>query len=163
MPDQLDPGALARHHDRLCQAAHALCRSGDDVDDLVQETYARVLSRRRCLQSSHATLPYLLRALRNTHISGLRRRDRRPHTDVLDTDDTRIRAPDSASPATALLTRELLRAIAELPVQQRRIVIAIDIAGLSYRDAAHAFDTPLGTIMSRLHRGRHRVARTVRG
>jgi RNA polymerase sigma-70 factor, ECF subfamily len=163
MPDELDPGALARHHDRLCRAAGALCGSRDDVDDLVQDTYARVLSRRRRLQSSHATLPYLLRALRNTHVSGLRLRDRRPQTDVLDHDDKRISAPDSASPAAALLAREVLRAIAELPTQQRRIVIAVDVAGLSYQETASELDTPLGTVMSRLHRGRRRVARTVLG
>lgn len=162
MPDELDPGALARHHDRLCRAAGALC-SANDVDDLVQETYARVLSHRRRLHLSHATLPYLLRALRNTYVSGLRLRDRRPRTDILDHDSTRICAPDSASPATALLAGEVLRAIAELPTQQRQIVIAIDIAGLSYQEAANEFDTPLGTVMSRLHRGRHRVTRTVLG
>jgi RNA polymerase sigma-70 factor, ECF subfamily len=162
MADDLDPGALACHHDRLRRAAGALC-GAQDVDDLVQETYARVLSRRRRLEASHATLPYLLRALRNTHVSGLRLRDRRPQTDVLDHDDKRISAPDSASPAAALLAREVLRAIAELPTQQRRIVIAVDVAGLSYQETASELDTPLGTVMSRLHRGRRRVAGTVLG
>jgi RNA polymerase sigma-70 factor (ECF subfamily) len=150
--------AVAAHHERLCAAARALCGSPHDADDLVQETYARVLRGRRRLESADAALPYLLRALRNTHVSALRHRRRRPATEALEADDGRLSAPDAASPPAAVAHRELLGAIAALPAAERRTIAAVDVAGLSYREAAVALEAPIGTVMSRLHRGRRRVA-----
>jgi RNA polymerase sigma-70 factor (ECF subfamily) len=157
MPDELRSSALVTHHDRLCGAARRLCGSPEDADDLVQDTYVRVLDKRRALDSGAAASAYLLRALHNTHVSGLRRDHRRPQTVPLAHEQPTVMAPASASPATTLFVRELLRAVAALPVQQRRALTAIDVLGLSYAEAASALDTPIGTVMSRLHRARHRV------
>jgi RNA polymerase sigma-70 factor (ECF subfamily) len=156
VPD-LSPTALLVHHDRLCRAARHLCGSPEDADDLVQDTYVRVLDKRRALDSGAAAPAYLLRALHNTHVSGLRRDYRRPQTVPLGPGQPAVVAPSSASPASLLFVRELLRAVAALPVQQRRALTAIDVLGLSYAEAASALDTPIGTVMSRLHRARHRV------
>ena len=156
MPD-LRPTSLLIHHDRLCRAARHLCASPEDADDLVQDTYVRVLDKRRALDSGGAARAYLLRALHNTYVSGLRRDDRRPQTVPLAREQPAVVAPSSASPAMRLFVRELLRAVAALPVQQRRALTAIDVLGLSYAEAASALDTPIGTVMSRLHRARHRV------
>src|SRR3712207_6727434 len=79
VPD-LDPGALGDHLDRLYRAAWALCGSREDAEDLVQETYARVLAKKRVIASDEAALGYLLRVLRNTFVSQLRTRERRPVT-----------------------------------------------------------------------------------
>lgn len=157
MPD-LRPTALPLHHDRLCRAARHLCASPQDADDLVQDTYVRVLDKRRALDSGGAAPAYLMRALHNTHVSGLRRDHRRPQTVPLAPEQPTIMAPTSASPATLLFVRELLRAVAALPVHQRRALTAIDVLGLSYAEAASTLDTPIGTVMSRLHRARHRVS-----
>jgi RNA polymerase sigma-70 factor (ECF subfamily) len=161
VPNDLSPRSLDQHVDRLYRAASAMCRSREDAEDLVQETFARVLSRRRRLDSADATLPYLLTTLRNTHVSTLRTRRCRPQTAELRSDDPRLVASRSASPVAALAAREVFSAIAGLPPAQRQVVTAVDVAGLSYGEAADALAIPVGTVMSRLHRGRTRVAHTV--
>src|SRR3712207_9423810 len=74
---ELLPEVLADHLDRLYRAAWALCGSREDAEDLVQETYARVLAKRRGIESDEAALGYLLRVLRKTHVPQLRTRARR--------------------------------------------------------------------------------------
>jgi RNA polymerase sigma-70 factor (ECF subfamily) len=161
VPNHLRPSDLLTHHDRLCRAARRLCGSPEDAEDLVQDTYVRVLDKRRPLGTGDAALPYLLRALRNTHVSNLRRRDRRPQTAPLTGDELTAAAPPSSSPAAVIFMRELLRAMAALPGTQRRALTAIDLMGLSYAEAAHALGAPVGTVMSRLHRGRHRLTQAL--
>ena len=158
MPLHLLPETLADHLDRLYRAAWALCGSREDAEDLVQETYARVLSKRRVIGSESDALPYLLSVLRNTFVSSLRTRSRRPQTTPIEDAEPRLVAPASASPTAVLPAREVFAAIAALPGHQRDVVAAVDVAGLSYAEAADSLGVPAGTVMSRLHRGRARVA-----
>jgi RNA polymerase sigma-70 factor (ECF subfamily) len=158
---ELRAEALAEHRDRLYRAARAISGSHHDAEDLVQETFARVLSRQRRIDCGAATLPYLMRALRNTYVSWLRSGSRRALTAPLDDDDARLNACARASPGVALAAREVFRAIAALPRGQRDVVVAVDFVGLSYAEAAAALAVPVGTIMSRLHRGRMHVAAAV--
>src|SRR5438105_15788274 len=79
---QLDPQALGDHIDRLYRAARALCGSREEAEDLVQETFARVLRRPRTLRADDE-LGYLLRTLRNTFLSTRRTALRRPRTEPL--------------------------------------------------------------------------------
>src|SRR5271154_3936429 len=74
---QLDPQSLPAHVDRLYRAAWALCGTRHDAEDLVQETFARVLSRPRMLRGDDE-LAYLMRVLRNTFLSSRRTASRRP-------------------------------------------------------------------------------------
>ena len=97
------------------------------------------------------------RVLRNTFVSSLRRRARRPRTTPLPDDGERLAAPASQSPVAALQAREVLAAVAALPADQRDALAAVDVAGLSYDEAARALGIPVGTVMSRLYRGRRRV------
>lgn len=157
MSPDLDPASLADHLDRLFRAAWALSGSREDAEDLVQETYARVLAKPRVIRTDADALPYLLRVLRNTFVSSLRRRARRPRTTGLPDGGERLAAPESGSPVAALEAREVLAAVAALPADQRDVVAAVDVAGLSYEEAAHALGVPVGTVMSRLYRGRGRV------
>ena len=161
MTPELQPEALGDHLDRLYRAAWALCGSREDAEDLVQETYTRVLAKRRMIGRKEDTLPYLLAVLRNTYVSSLRKRDRRPRTAPLEDSEDRLAASAAASPATQLAAREVFSAIAALPEDQRDALAAVDVAGLSYQEAADALDVPVGTIMSRLYRGRNRVAQVV--
>jgi RNA polymerase sigma-70 factor (ECF subfamily) len=158
---ELERDALGDHLDRLYRAAWALCGSREDAEDLVQETYTRVLSKRRIIGSREDTLPYLLAVLRNTYVSSLRKRDRRPRTAPLEESEERLPSSSSASPVAALAAREVFGAIAALPEDQRDALAAVDVAGLSYQEAADALEVPVGTIMSRLYRGRNRVAAAV--
>jgi RNA polymerase sigma-70 factor (ECF subfamily) len=161
VPPDLAPEALGDHLDRLYRAAWALCGSREEAEDLVQETYVRVLAKRRVIASEADTLPYLLAVLRNTFVSSLRTRDRRPKTAPLEDAEPRAAAPAGASPISVLEAREVFAAIAALPDDQRDVVAAVDVAGLSYAEAAEALEVPTGTVMSRLYRGRNRVAEAV--
>ena len=159
---ELLPEVLADHLDRLYRAAWALCGSREDAEDLVQETYARVLAKKRVIASDEDALPYLLTVLRNTFRSSLRTRSRRPRTAALeDGMEERFAAPTASGPQAIVEARAVFAAIAALPDDQRDVIAAVDVAGLSYAEAAESLGVPTGTIMSRLHRGRSRVAAAV--
>jgi RNA polymerase sigma-70 factor (ECF subfamily) len=158
VPTDLDPNVLIAHHERVCRAARGLCASPQDADDLVQDTYVRLLAKHRRLKTSGADLGYLLRALRNMHVSNLRKRRTQAQAAELMTTCAEAFAPPSASPATVVFARELLREMRRLPADQRRAVTAVDLIGFSYGEAAQLLDTPVGTVMSRLYRGRARLS-----
>ena len=99
-----------------------------------------------------------MRVLRNTFVSGLRTRDRRPRTAPLEEDAAPFAAPSSGEPQRRAEASEVFAAIAELPADYRDVVAAVDVAGLSYPEAADSLGIPVGTVMSRLYRGRGRVA-----
>jgi RNA polymerase sigma-70 factor (ECF subfamily) len=161
-PRPLDPQRLGDHVDRLYRAALGLCGNRHDAEDLVQETYARVLARPRFLRHDD-DLGYLLRVLRNTFLNRLRTQKRKPAPLELDDErDGLRRAGDPRHPEAALEVSELLAAIAQLPGDQRDAVVAIDIVGLSYREAGRALGAKEATITTRLHRGRARLATTLR-
>jgi RNA polymerase sigma-70 factor (ECF subfamily) len=157
----LDPDALGDHIDRLFRAAWAMCGRREDAEDLVQDTYARVLAKPRLLRRDD-DLGYLLRVLRNTYVSRLRAAARRP-TAVPWPDDVEP-ADDRAAwrPETALDTGALFTAIAALPGDFRDALVAVDVAGLSYREASRALEVPEATVTTRLHRARRRVADELR-
>jgi RNA polymerase sigma-70 factor (ECF subfamily) len=154
---RLDPDRAVEHMPRLYRAARAWTRSREEAEDLVQETYARVLARPRFLRGEDE-VGYLLRALRNTLIGLRRAESRRPVTAEL-ADDTAIGTRASDDPAEATETRRVYAAIAELPDDFRDALVAVDVAGLSYEEAARAMGVPEGTLTSRLFRARDRVAR----
>jgi RNA polymerase sigma-70 factor (ECF subfamily) len=72
----------------------------------------------------------------------------------LEPEDARLVAPAAGEPVEVLHTREVLTAIRELPVAQRQVVAAVDVAGFGYSEAAEILDQPIGTVSSRLARGR---------
>ena len=154
---QLDPNHLGDHIDRLYRAAWALCGSREDAEDLVQDTYARVLQKPRMLRSEE-DLGYLLRVLRNTHFSRLRAAARRPRPDPLPDELDRVEDRSAPAPETALNSSELYAMIAELPDPFREALVAIDVVGLSYREAARALRVREATITTRLYRARRRLA-----
>jgi RNA polymerase sigma-70 factor (ECF subfamily) len=153
-PRRLDPDRAVEHLPRLFRAARAWTGSREDAEDLVQETYARVLARPRLLRGEDE-LGYLFRALRNTLISRHRAAARRPVTTELMEDD----ALAGGDPAEVAEQRRVYAAIAELPDEFREALVAVDVAGLSYIEAAHALGVREGTVTSRLFRARDRVAR----
>jgi RNA polymerase sigma-70 factor (ECF subfamily) len=160
-PRRLDPNRVVEHLPRLYRAARAWTRSREEAEDLVQETYARVLARPRLLRGEDE-VGYLLRALRNTLISQRRTEQRRPVTTEL-ADDAALGTRTSDDPAEAAETRQVYEAIAALPAEFRDALVAVDVAGLSYPEAARALGLPEGTVTSRLFRARDRVARRLSG
>jgi RNA polymerase sigma-70 factor (ECF subfamily) len=158
---RLDPDRVAEHLPRLYRAARAWTRSREEAEDLVQETVARVLARPRFLRGEDE-VGYLLRALRNTLISHRRAESRRPATAEL-VEEVAANSRASDDPAEAVEIRQIYAAIAQLPDEFRDALVAVDIAGLSYQEAARNLGVPEGTLTSRLFRARDRVARLLGG
>ena len=156
----LDPNRLGDHLERLGRVARGLCGTREDAEDLVQETYVRVLSRPRLLRRED-DLGYLLRALHNTFRSLKRRERSRPRGAPLPEDGEPIATRTGEDPAGALERTRLYGVVGSLPDGFREVLVAVDVAGLSYREAATAFEIPVGTVMSRLHRARQQVVRTL--
>jgi RNA polymerase sigma-70 factor (ECF subfamily) len=158
----LDPARLGDHLDRLYRAAWALCGSREDAEDLVQETFARVLARPRLLRNED-DLGYLLRAVRNTYLNRKRAESRRLRPTPLPDDLGLVQDPHAREPQVALEAGELYRAIAALPDDFRDVLVAVDVTGLSYKATARALRLREGTVMSRLYRARRQVIRRIEG
>lgn len=156
-PRRLNPERLGDHLDRLYRAAWSLCGSREDAEDLVQETYARILKRPRLLRAED-DLGYLLKVLRNTHFSAHRTAKRRVRAEPLPDDLDRLEDPAASHPEQVLAARELYSLIAELPDSFRDALVAVDVLGLSYREAAQALKVREGTVTTRLYRARLRLA-----
>jgi RNA polymerase sigma-70 factor, ECF subfamily len=157
-PRLLDPAGLGDHVDRLFRAAWALCGSREDAEDLVQETFARVLARPRFLRNDD-DLGYLLRVLRNTFVSRHRTAQRRPATAPMPEQPEAVDPGLGSRPEAAFEARQVFAHIAALPEAFRDALVAVDVAGLSYAEAARLLNTKEATITSRLYRARAQVAR----
>jgi RNA polymerase sigma-70 factor (ECF subfamily) len=160
MERTLDPARLGDHIDRLYRAAWALSGSREDAEDLVQETYAHVLARPRLMRNED-DLGYLLRALRNTFLTQARTQSRRVRPVPLPDELDLIADPHATEPHAAIEAAELYAAVAELPDDYRDVLVAVDITGLSYKEAARALRIRQGTVMSRLYRARQQIVRRI--
>ena len=155
----LDPGRLHLHLPRLTLFATRLCGSRESGEDLVQDTLERVLRAPRRITGNEFS--YLAGALRNNHVDRVRAEVRRAQTATQPATLEAIPAPERTE--VGLEARAVLAAVAELPDPYREAVIAVDVSGLSYAEAAERLGIPVGTVMSRLYRGRQRVIRSVSG
>ncbi len=154
----LDPQSLSKHVDRLYRAAWALCGSREDAEDLVQETFARVLSRPRVLHGDDDAY-YLMRVLRNTFLTSLRTSSRRPVTAATLEDVVSADPRPTTRPEEALEVREIYETIALLPEDFRLALVAVDVLGLSYREASRALHVREATLTTRLFRARKQIAK----
>jgi RNA polymerase sigma-70 factor (ECF subfamily) len=146
----LRPEAIVSHLERLARAARALCGSREEAEDLVQDTCVQLLSRRSVVFGGDE-LPYLLVALRNTHVSRRRaaaRRVRAVALDSLEPVDHRVAL------AEQVVARELVRSICALPEEARAAVLAVDVAGLSRAEAASVLGVGRQRVAVALARGR---------
>jgi RNA polymerase sigma-70 factor, ECF subfamily len=156
---RLDPDSVVDHLPTLYRAARAWTGSRDEADDLVQDVCAHVLAKPRRVAGDD--LHYLLRALHNELTSRRRAAGRRPQTVALD--DELAGGGRGGDPEAAAENAELVAAIAALPDDFRDALVAVDVAGLSYQEAARLLDLPEGTVTSRLYRARDRLARRLAG
>jgi RNA polymerase sigma-70 factor, ECF subfamily len=154
----LDPSTLGDHIDRLFRAAWALSGSRVEAEDLVQETFARVLAKPRWLRNDD-DIGYLLRVLRNTFVSSRRAAARRPAPEALDDRFEPVDPRPASRPEEVVQAREVFAMIARLSEPFRDALVAVDVAGLSYAEAAELLGTKEATVASRLFRARAQVAR----
>jgi RNA polymerase sigma-70 factor (ECF subfamily) len=158
----LDPEALGDHLDRLFRAAWALSGSREDAEDLVQDTYERVLRRPRFVRRDD-DLAYLYRTLRNTYFNARRTASRRPQV-AADLDDVQAASTRRESdPELATESNMVFEAVAGLPDAMREVLVAVDLVGLSYAEAAKALGVNENTVPTRLARARLKVAEALQG
>jgi RNA polymerase sigma-70 factor, ECF subfamily len=150
----LDPDSAADHLGRLYRLAWSLCGSSHLAEEVTQETYARVLARPRRVRDGNE-FHYLARTLRNVLTDHWRAEQRRLPADGGVPEDAPATTGD---PETAALAAEVYAAIGGLPDHLREVTAAVDVAGLTYAEAAHVLRIPAGTVMSRLFRARARLA-----
>jgi RNA polymerase sigma-70 factor (ECF subfamily) len=151
---------IARDHGRfLYNVAYRLAGNDQDAQDLVQEALLRVRAGLERYQPGSLN-GWLARIVTNVFLDEMRRRKRRPADGYPDDDPDRVLPPSPAAdvPGNELST-EIQSALAALPEEFRVVVVLSDIAEQSYEEIARALHVPVGTVRSRLHRGR-RLLRT---
>ena len=151
--------------DALYRTALRMTRAEADAEDLVQETYIRAFRFRDQFTPGTNMKAWLFRILTNTFINSYRRRATQPQTTVLDEIEettlhrhmTEAGAPAAGEPERAVLDGivdgEVRSALEDLPEHFRSVVL-LDVEGFAYKEIAEMLDIPIGTVMSRLHRGR---------
>ena len=162
MPDQA--ALIEAHIPGLRRFARALVR-GDrqHADDLVQDCLERALSRWHRRRAEGDLRGWLYTILYNGFLSELSRQKRRGVHDALTlVSETELPAVEGGQ-NSALEHRDLLRAFAALPQEQRSVLFLIGVEGLSYEEAARVLSVPIGTVMSRLSRGRERLRHLLNG
>jgi RNA polymerase sigma-70 factor, ECF subfamily len=151
---------VAEHVDRLFRAAYALTGSRHDAEDLVQETFARVLARPRLVRRQDDPR-YLMRALRNTWIDQQRARAARPVSIGGESLEWVVEG-DGDPGGLALDMQVAYAAMRELSPKLREAIAAVDVLGLPYGEAARALGIRQGTLQSRLARARDHVSAALR-
>ena len=163
-PDAFEAEALS-FLDALYRTALRMTRSEAEAEDLVQETYIRALRFRAQFTPGTNLKAWLFRILTNTFINQYRRKQARPQTTELDDVEeatlyrrmTGSGTASSPDPEASLLDKtidsEVKDALEELP-EKFRTVVLLDVEGFAYKEIAEMLDIPIGTVMSRLHRGR---------
>jgi RNA polymerase sigma-70 factor, ECF subfamily len=155
--------------DQVFRVARRLAGSREEAEDLVQETYARAFRSWRSFQPGTNLRAWLLRILTNLNIDRGRRQQRTPDTQPLEEGDyflyNRLEEAAGSPPSDEdrvverLSQDDIVSALSAVPHDFRDVVVLVDIGDFSYQDAAQILDIPIGTVMSRLHRGRRILKR----
>lgn len=148
-----DASAMLGWLPRLRRYAHALRRNPEDADDLVQDTLERAWSRAGSWRGVGDMRGWLLGIMHNLHVDALRR----GRLDVVDLNEQLPEVAVAASQGERLALRDLNKALAALPTEQREVLLLVALDGMAYAEIAQALDIPIGTVMSRLSRGRDRL------
>jgi len=141
---------------RLRRFARALTGSREAADDLTQDTLERAWAKRELWQAGTNLRAWLFAVMHSVFVNGTRRWRPTESLDAL-ASGAPERADDGASVETAIAVRELGEALLRLPDEQRQIVLLVGLEQFSYAEAADVLKVPIGTVMSRLARGRERL------
>jgi len=155
---------------QLFATAMRMTRNRADAEDLVQETYLKGYRAYERFEAGTNLRAWLFRILTNSYINTYRKKQRRPHqTDLADVQDLylyrRLGGDELAAIGRSaedelfdqITDSDILEALEDLPDQYRTAVLLADIEGFAYKEIAEILDIPIGTVMSRLHRGRKKL------
>ena len=150
--------------DQVYRVARRFVGSREEAEDLVQQTYERAFRSWRQYTPGTNLRAWLLRILTNLNIDRGRRQQRSPQTTSLDTDsgdyllyntlEAQGENVDEEQVVERLSQDSIVEALADVPHDFRDVLVLVDIGDFAYADAAQILDIPIGTVMSRLHRGR---------
>ncbi|RDK08564.1 RNA polymerase sigma factor [Cupriavidus lacunae] len=155
---------LVEHVPRLRRYARALIHNHDLADDLVQDTLERALCRTEQFRPGSDLRSWLFSIMHNLFINQIRRASERVvHVSVDDDSVDESEYAVAPEQMRSLEMRDLDYALQRLPVEQREIVLLVGLEEMSYADVAIALDVPIGTVMSRLSRGRERLRALMAG
>ena len=136
---------------RLRRYARALTRNATLADDLVQETLARAIQKEHLWERGSDLRAWLFTIMHNQNVNQIRRSIRDSAIDLETCSQTLVATTD---PTASRELRELERALGELPEDQRQVILLVGLEGMSYEQAAAILSMPVGTVRSRLSRGR---------
>lgn len=142
---------------RLRRYARALTRDAARADDLVQDTLARGIAKQYLWQPGTNLRAWLFTLMHNQNVNQVRRSAREGV--AVDIDNFRDGIASANDTSTSLVLRDLERGLAELLVEQRQVILLVGLEGMSYQEAAEVLDIPIGTVRSRLSRGRAQLRR----
>ena len=148
---------IEREIPRLRRYARALTRSADRADDLVQETLLRAVAKAHLWQPGTDIRAWLFTIMHNQHVNMVRRAIREEAT--VDIEQVSSSMAATTDPTGSRQLRELERALGRLPSEQREVILLVGLEGLSYESAAQILGVPVGTVRSRLSRGRDALRR----
>jgi RNA polymerase sigma-70 factor (ECF subfamily) len=138
---------------RLRRYARALLRTNPSAaDDLVQETLARAVAKQHLWQPGTNLRAWLFTLMHNQHVNDVRRSVREGTNVDIDDLQNAMASPSDAS--ASVLLRDLDRGLAALPIEQRQTILLVGLEGMSYEETAAVLAVPVGTVRSRLSRGR---------
>ena len=150
--------------DQVYRVARRLVGSREEAEDLVQETYARAFRSWRSYTPGTNMRAWLLRILTNLNVDRGRRIQRTPQSQPLEETDYYLANKLASAAGEQVLDQDavvermsqdsVVKALSEISPQFRDVVVLVDIGDFTYADAAQILDAPIGTVMSRLHRGR---------
>ncbi len=146
---------LIEHLPRLRRYARALTSDRFSADDLVQDTLERALSRFSLFRRGTKLDAWLMAIMHNVFVNQIRAQAARPASDTIDEQFNEPAVRGTQGDALAL--RDLESALAQLPPDQREVLLLVTLEEFSYEDAARVLGIPVGTVMSRLSRGRERL------
>ncbi len=156
---------IVEHLPRLRRYARALLRDPAAADDLVQSCIERALSKQHLFKSGTNMRAWLFTIMHNVHVNLARKRMQTANTMSLDQAGDRAGELPVTPPSQedALRVRDLARALEQLPDEQRQVVLLVGLEGMSYKETADVLASPVGTVMSRLARGREKLRALLEG
>ena len=157
---RLDAERAVARLDPLYRYAVAITGDRNEAEDLVQDVLEVLLRRPRELRAHENERAYLLTMLRHRYLDALRAKRRRPQLELEGASDEQP-ARVGERPDVRAEQRDVFDAVARLSLHHREALVAVDVAGLSYGEAAAFLGLPVGTVMSRLHRARANVIAAV--